>query len=819
MRRPMLVLLLLTASTAALAQFPLPRRPRIEIPIEIPGLDKILKQEPPLTTSIDDAKTEAPFLDDFDPQVLYPMAQLPVTPDAAYVMVAPGVYELDARSYCLNAGASSPGESDGALYAPVKGPWAGIIRNILRNSMFNGDIPQEDIQSLLWAILARTKISDLSPELQRVAARLLTTEEIFKINGGALGLISEELREKAFGHLPPLVRRSLEAEAELRELFTQGSPSFEELERVAVVRAVAPEQEGGREVPRGRWSYHPDGYFIRYFPHGYSRTVTQLYVPEPFDIQADENGRITSVQDQRGNRIELAYDDTVDALTVAGDGNLRAYAFGSIRFIAPDPQQPGQTRQAEWTGRGWTFVGTPSGRGRPEQEHERFADVTERYQLAAEQHRQLMALAQEIQRLHSDAMTGDALQAMLRDITDLGECAVALKAALGEDLPDEQSWALSCVNLLKRAWATGVCSLAEGGGEGREAEQVRQEDPKPVRLAALGRLTGIGRQSVSEVSYGRLAFGGGGGWGAGPSPRKPRPLPKFDPSSGEGVGKKTKQPSGQSGKPFGDTAQAARKTRRALRVFRRGKMAADIAFNPVGAGASMIGFAIPRKMAGYIVDWNVSTWSTATAALGGEDPPRSDYAVVARPEPIDFVPLEPGPDLPAARAQALNAMMAAACDLTSKLRAGMISMDRYGGAMEADDMGSADKQAEAVVKFKRAAGAAMIVVADRLDAVVRELRGEGFVDISVTAESLRRYQERIRTQGFSPEEIEAAHATGLTDEEIEAVRQERIAADPQEVAGSLFAAEAEVAPALRELGAIWMSLPAPAYMPVLEEAP
>ena len=28
------------------------------------------------------------------------------------------------------------------------------------------------------------------------------------------------------------------------------------------------------------WSLHPDGYYIRYFPSGYSRTKVQIYVPE-----------------------------------------------------------------------------------------------------------------------------------------------------------------------------------------------------------------------------------------------------------------------------------------------------------------------------------------------------------------------------------------------------------------------------------------------------------------------------------------------------------------------------------------------------------
>ncbi len=37
---------------------------------------------------------------------------------------------------------------------------------------------------------------------------------------------------------------------------------------------------GSRAVPSGRWSLHPDGYYVRYLPQGYSHTVTQIWVPQ-----------------------------------------------------------------------------------------------------------------------------------------------------------------------------------------------------------------------------------------------------------------------------------------------------------------------------------------------------------------------------------------------------------------------------------------------------------------------------------------------------------------------------------------------------------
>jgi hypothetical protein len=47
-----------------------------------------------------------------------------------------------------------------------------------------------------------------------------------------------------------------------------------------VLAGMAGVGEGSRDVPAGRWSLHPDGYYVRYLPRGYSYTVTQVWVPE-----------------------------------------------------------------------------------------------------------------------------------------------------------------------------------------------------------------------------------------------------------------------------------------------------------------------------------------------------------------------------------------------------------------------------------------------------------------------------------------------------------------------------------------------------------
>jgi hypothetical protein len=436
-----------------LAQFPkLPKVPDL-IPDKIPGLDKILKDEPPVTTNMRDAITEVAFLDDFDPEGAIPLSTLPRTKGGGFILKEPGNYIFESQSYCLKAGTYVRDEmrrGDGYLYAPLKGPKANIVRNILRGSYEHPEIPQGDIQVLLWAIVARTKITDMSRENQKTAAKLLTPKELFELNGGAQALIPEDLMDKAFENIPSPVRSALEAEARLRRKLTEGTATYEELERIAVKFGVPPAEEGDREVPIGRWSYHPDGYFIRYFPRGYKRTVVELYAPDVIQVERDTKGRITKVADTLGNLIETEYDDTAEPLTISGEQSLKGYAFRSIRFERSDPDNPGEKLRIEWKNTGWTLCGVPTGKGKIGASPKRFPGLKERY-------KQSIRHRKEIQRLDEQCSpTGS-----INDIINFFHYTTALKEATKGS--QEEKWDRnSHINLVRKAWQYDVAKR-EGG--------------------------------------------------------------------------------------------------------------------------------------------------------------------------------------------------------------------------------------------------------------------------------------------------------------------------------------------------------------------
>lgn len=477
-----------------LAQVP---KVKLKIPKMIPGLETILKSKPPLTTGISDAVTEVPFLDDFNPEFTRSMSLLPRTSEGSFVLEKPGNYIFEFQSYCLKAGTYAPGEDRGGrgyLYAPLKGPQSDIIGNILKNAYLHPEIPQKDIQVLLWAVISRTKIKNMPPKMKRTAALLLTPKELYRINGGALGLIPEELINKAFADLPTSVRRVMEAEAHLRSMLTRASASYEELERVAVLQGEPPFEEGDREVPNGRWSFHPDGFFIRYFPCGYPQMLIELNLPESIQVEHDAQGRITSISDQRGNSIKTVYSDTVEPLVISGEPLLRGYVFHSlflerINFEHADPEKK---EKKEWKNKGWTLLGIPTGGGQINSSVNHFSDSQKRYFWSLTHKKQLNDLFKGLIILGRFADNQKLSPDKLEEIMALGHYAVALQNAVSSSTAEEEDWLESALNLVKTAWlaavsknmstieGTPIFDPAEDPVPGQGASQRGGDSPRPT---------------------------------------------------------------------------------------------------------------------------------------------------------------------------------------------------------------------------------------------------------------------------------------------------------------------------------------------------
>ncbi len=272
MRRLLPLLILPLCFAGATAQLP-----KLRIP-SLPGIDSLFKKGPAITTSLGDAKWAAPDKDGFNPEAK-PLNALKRGPEGGF-MLEPGTYEATLQSYCLHAGTHGPGGGDAYLYAPPKGPSDRAVIAVVTHSVTHPEIPQHDIQLLLWAIVAREKVSDLPSNLQAVAATLLSPKQILDLNGGAMQIIGEQAMDRGLVKEPPLVQQVYQAENRLREALSSPTATYEEMERIAVLTGDVPRGPGSIEAPRGRWSLHPDGYYVRYLPLNYSNTHLVIHVPE-----------------------------------------------------------------------------------------------------------------------------------------------------------------------------------------------------------------------------------------------------------------------------------------------------------------------------------------------------------------------------------------------------------------------------------------------------------------------------------------------------------------------------------------------------------
>jgi len=266
------IILLTVLGCAAFGQIRLPRGGGIKIPINDP-----FAKGDPITTSIKDARFEDVSKDDFHPECKN-LFSLKRTPKGGFILEA-GTFGAQVQSYCLHAGTHGPSSGDGYLFAPVKGEYRNIVTHVVQNSVDHPEIGQRDVQLLLWAIVAREKPTDMNSHMQGVAAKLMTKDELFTLNGGAMGILEDDRFNRLIGGMPAPLRAIREAEQNLRSTFGNPNATYEDFERIAMA-GVEGRGPGSRDVPSGRWSLHPDGYWVRYIPSGYPSTRLEIYVPE-----------------------------------------------------------------------------------------------------------------------------------------------------------------------------------------------------------------------------------------------------------------------------------------------------------------------------------------------------------------------------------------------------------------------------------------------------------------------------------------------------------------------------------------------------------
>ncbi len=239
---------------------------------------KLLKSDP-VTTSFDDCNKEKLLPVDFGKDSAKKELCLIVVTQYDKIKgfaLTPGFYHGSFKSFCLKAGTYGPSKGDGYLFAPLAGKKADLVQTLIANWENHREIEQHDVQVLLWAIIAKTNISKMSPEMQRTAAVLLSNKDLATLKSSALDFLSGEAMTKLTENLPEPARTIAIKENELRNTLYQGNATYDQISNIAVLAGAAPAND---KFPHGIWSYHPDGYYIKYLPHSYSLTEVEIYVP------------------------------------------------------------------------------------------------------------------------------------------------------------------------------------------------------------------------------------------------------------------------------------------------------------------------------------------------------------------------------------------------------------------------------------------------------------------------------------------------------------------------------------------------------------
>lgn len=228
-----------------------------------------------LTATADTASVNLPV----DSAAAVPLTNLSRTEEGGFVL-APGLYEAEFKTYCLQPGTPGPVPNDAYLQAPMSGFRKDIVETILLNSRTRTDIPQRNVQLLLWSVVSKSDFNKLSPAVRSDARELLYTKQIFELKGGVMGVV-----KTVSTALPGGIAKTTD---DIRRLFEAGTSSYETFEQLAVLHQASVSRH---ELSNNQWYKQKGNYYVRHIPVSYQKIKIQVYVPaDVLDADGKKSG-------------------------------------------------------------------------------------------------------------------------------------------------------------------------------------------------------------------------------------------------------------------------------------------------------------------------------------------------------------------------------------------------------------------------------------------------------------------------------------------------------------------------------------------------
>lgn len=249
------------------------------------------------------------------------------------ILLSKGFYEAEFKSYCLQPGTPAPSDVDAYLQAPLGGYRKDIVESILRNSLTHPDLEQRNIQLLLWSVVSGSDYSRLSPSVKSTARQLLTSKQVFALQGGVMSVMKTVAAAFPDNGISPAFN-------DMRNLFELGNSSYEAFEQLAVLRQ--PSRVHHSDYKKDQWYLQEGGYYARYFPSSYQRIKIQVYMPD---------GILDSAGKKSG---EYLLFDPVTMMAVSANSNAQRLGIGApvvdvirkVILIQKTPRNPKKPRES-----------------------------------------------------------------------------------------------------------------------------------------------------------------------------------------------------------------------------------------------------------------------------------------------------------------------------------------------------------------------------------------------------------------------------------------------------------------------------------------
>lgn len=246
-----------------------------------PGVVSGFKAEP-LTTNYSDTIHPDTLPPSIDPKAFEPLSKLPRRDDGGFLLKV-GIFEAYVQSYSLDPGERNWQRGAAFYPAPMKGRRAKVIGDVLKQIELHPDVPQENVQQLLWAVVQGTEFEKMPAPMQQTAARILPKESLSALQGATA---ANAITNRLLG----IVNNRLAKDKQLQKNVGEATDKLKQLDQeygvtdtVNAVKEASASQTvatAGDVVPRGTWAQMPGGFYVRYLPEGYARIHVQVIVPQ-----------------------------------------------------------------------------------------------------------------------------------------------------------------------------------------------------------------------------------------------------------------------------------------------------------------------------------------------------------------------------------------------------------------------------------------------------------------------------------------------------------------------------------------------------------